>query len=77
MYQEKQMSAIVDEECVEIVQWQDEAIEYLQRNTPATHDVICRFVELYWESELPLEENLFGFENYMAELCDDYTLDNC
>lgn len=73
MYQEKQMSAIVDEEeCVEITQWQDEAIEYLQRNTPAAHDVICRFVELYWELELSLEENLFWFENYMAEFQNCY-----
>lgn len=73
MYQEQQISAMTDEEeCVEIVKWQDEAVEYLQRHTRAAHDVICRFVELYWELELSLEENLFWFENYMAEFQNCY-----
>lgn len=73
MYQEQQISAMTDEEeCVEIVKWQDEAIEYLQWHTRAAHDVICRFVELYWELDLPLEENLFWFENYMAEFQNCY-----
>lgn len=48
--------------------WYERAVNYLRKHTRAMWDIIERFVELFWDQELPDEENLVAFENYESEM---------